>query len=215
MAVVETHKGAIDVECFLDGVIDELVALDVELPVGAVLAQVRRAGEPSRPSVPPVPAAAPPTSPARPSESVRPELPVSVEGPRRPVRPELVEGPAPREGKRPMVSPAARRARGNWASTPRALHGTGVDGAVTLADVELAAQAGTDAAPRRQRQPRRGFDPAQMRQAIAAAMGRSKREIPHYYLGTTVDFARRRRPGSRPTTRPPRRPSGCCRPRCC
>jgi pyruvate dehydrogenase E2 component (dihydrolipoamide acetyltransferase) len=28
-----------------------------------------------------------------------------------------------------------------------------------------------------------------MRQAIAAAMGRSKREIPHYYLGTTVDFA--------------------------
>lgn len=28
-----------------------------------------------------------------------------------------------------------------------------------------------------------------MRQAIAAAMGRSKREIPHYYLATTIDFA--------------------------
>lgn len=36
---------------------------------------------------------------------------------------------------------------------------------------------------------RSGFDPAQMRQAIAAAMSRSKREIPHYYLSTTVDFA--------------------------
>jgi pyruvate dehydrogenase E2 component (dihydrolipoamide acetyltransferase) len=29
-----------------------------------------------------------------------------------------------------------------------------------------------------------------MRQAIAAAMARSKREIPHYYLNTTVDFER-------------------------
>lgn len=28
-----------------------------------------------------------------------------------------------------------------------------------------------------------------MRQAIAAAMGRSKREIPHYYLAETLDFA--------------------------
>ena len=35
----------------------------------------------------------------------------------------------------------------------------------------------------------RGFDPAQMRQAIAAAMARSKREIPHYYLTSTIDFA--------------------------
>jgi pyruvate dehydrogenase E2 component (dihydrolipoamide acetyltransferase) len=34
-----------------------------------------------------------------------------------------------------------------------------------------------------------GFDAAQMRQAIAAAMSRSKREIPHYYLAETVDFA--------------------------
>ena len=37
---------------------------------------------------------------------------------------------------------------------------------------------------------RAGFDPDQMRQAIAAAMSRSKREIPHYYLGSTIDMAR-------------------------
>ena len=29
-----------------------------------------------------------------------------------------------------------------------------------------------------------------MRQPIAAAMARSKREIPHYYLGTTIDMHR-------------------------
>ena len=34
---------------------------------------------------------------------------------------------------------------------------------------------------------RGGFDPAAMRAAIAAAMARSKREIPHYYLSQTVD----------------------------
>jgi pyruvate dehydrogenase E2 component (dihydrolipoamide acetyltransferase) len=41
----------------------------------------------------------------------------------------------------------------------------------------------------RARARRGGFDPAQMRQAIAAAMARSKREIPHYYLSSTIDFA--------------------------
>ena len=29
-----------------------------------------------------------------------------------------------------------------------------------------------------------------MRQAIASAMTRSKREIPHYYLTSTVDFGK-------------------------
>jgi pyruvate dehydrogenase E1 component beta subunit len=43
VAVVETHKGAIDVEIFLDGVIDELAPLHVPLPVGARLARVHRA----------------------------------------------------------------------------------------------------------------------------------------------------------------------------
>lgn len=31
---------------------------------------------------------------------------------------------------------------------------------------------------------------AAMRKAIAAAMSRSKREIPHYYLGTPIDMSR-------------------------
>ena len=45
IAIVETHKGAIDVECFLEGVIDELAPLGQDLPVGAVLARVRGAAE--------------------------------------------------------------------------------------------------------------------------------------------------------------------------
>ena len=41
VAVVETHKGAIDVEIFLDGIIEDLAPLNEELPVGTVLAHVR------------------------------------------------------------------------------------------------------------------------------------------------------------------------------
>jgi pyruvate dehydrogenase E2 component (dihydrolipoamide acetyltransferase) len=163
VAVVETHKGAIDVECFLDGVIDDLVPLDVELPVGAVLAHVRGNEEvPARLLPPPMPApSAGDTSP--------------------PAAPHL----ATAASSRAKVSPAARRRARELDLDADTLHGTGGDGAVVLADVEQAAVLATATlAPRR-----RGFDPTQMRQAIAAAMARAKREIPHYYLSATIDFA--------------------------
>jgi pyruvate dehydrogenase E2 component (dihydrolipoamide acetyltransferase) len=145
------------VEIFLDGVIDELVALDQPLPVGAVLARVR-------------------------NDEVAPVVALPA------MAPATVSGPT-----RVLISPAARRQATEWGVDWHAIPGTGVDGAVTLQDVERAAQrpavppaaAVAQATPA----PRRGFDVGQMRQAIAAAMGRSKREIPHYYLGTTIDFA--------------------------
>lgn len=172
VAVVETHKGAIDVECFLDGVIGDLAPLGVSLPVGAVLARVAVAGEAGAASVAPV------ASP----EMAAPVSPPAVTAP----APTMQAGPlaAPR---RALVSPAARRRAQALGLQPYALRGTGTDGAVTLADVEHAASAPQPAAPPRLKPS--DFDAAQMRQAIAAAMGRSKREIPHYYLAETLDFA--------------------------
>ena len=162
VAVVETHKGAIDVEIFLDGVIDDLAPLNEQLPVGALLAHVR--GGKAAPA--PV-AAGPVAAPASPPAST----------------------PVPTPGGRARISPAARRRAAEAGIDADSLPGTGMDGAVTLADADVAlagAAGGAPATPARAG--RGGFDPAQMRQAIAAAMGRSKREIPHYYLGTTVDF---------------------------
>ncbi|MBL8201538.1 MAG: 2-oxo acid dehydrogenase subunit E2 [Chromatiales bacterium] len=167
VAVVETHKGAIDVEIFLDGVIEDLAPLNQQLPVGALLAHVRGTGGGGTQA--PAKAAAAPVQPA------------PVPSPPPPT--------APLSGARGRVSPAARRRAEEAGIAADSLHGTGPDGAVTLADVELALSAGPKPAPAEPaRAGRSGFDPAQMRQAIAAAMGRSKREIPHYYLGTTVDF---------------------------
>jgi pyruvate dehydrogenase E2 component (dihydrolipoamide acetyltransferase) len=175
IVAVETHKGAIDVEIFLDGVIEDLVPIGRELPVGAVLAHVRTEGE-AVGAAPPSPAAPPPPSVAPPAPPV-------------PVPPVTAPTPAGPRLRTP-VSPAARRRAMERGIDPDGLQGTGVDGSVTLADVELAVLRQARVPPSPVVPLRRGFDPVQMRQAIAAAMTRSKREIPHYYVTSTLDFGR-------------------------
>lgn len=94
-----------------------------------------------------------------------------------------VTGAAPAVLTRPPVSPSARKRAQELGVDVQAVHGTGAQGAVTLTDVEAAAAQVTAAAPPAQRQ-------QAMRRAIAAAMSRSKREIPHYYLSETIPMAR-------------------------
>lgn len=161
IAVVETQKGAIDVEVFMDGTVSELVATEGQtVPVGGLLARIETAGTITAPPAPPAP------PPSRPLERT---------------------SPPPASG-RVKVSPAARRRAAELGIDPETLPGTGVDGAVSYADVELARMTGVKpaAAPRTER--RGGFDPVEMRRAISAAMTRSKREIPHYYLSSTIDM---------------------------
>jgi pyruvate dehydrogenase E2 component (dihydrolipoamide acetyltransferase) len=76
---------------------------------------------------------------------------------------------------RPRASPLARRLAAELGVDLARITGSGVGGAIVREDVEAAAPSGGD------RQ-------ARMRRAIAAAMTRSKREIPHFYLASTVDF---------------------------
>jgi len=87
---------------------------------------------------------------------------------------------APRAG-RPRVSPAARKAAAELGVDLAAVQGTGPDGTITRADVEGVAAKGAPPPAEPDRQ-------ARMRQAIAAAVTRSKREIPHFYLSTTLDM---------------------------
>lgn len=177
VAVVETHKGAIDVEIFLDGVIDNLAPLDQEVPVGTVLATVRQSGETAAPAVAAVAPAA-----------VSAPVPVITEASAEPARSAANVG-------RIRISPAARQRAQQLGLPPAALTGlagSGEGGAVCLRDVEAAAASLAASAPATATTSgsavRHGFDPAQMRLAIAAAMGRSKREIPHYYLSDSIDF---------------------------
>lgn len=96
-----------------------------------------------------------------------------------------VPAPAPvAPAGRARVSPAARKRAQELGVDPAALAGSGADGAVTLQDVEQAAATTSAAAA-----PPAPDKQAEMRKAIAAAMSRSKREIPHYYLSEPVPMA--------------------------
>ncbi len=87
--------------------------------------------------------------------------------------------PRRRVGTRLRISPAARALAARLGIDPAALRGTGPDGAITREDVERAAATAQPSVPDR---------PAQLRQTIAAAMTRAKREIPHYYLASSIDM---------------------------
>jgi pyruvate dehydrogenase E2 component (dihydrolipoamide acetyltransferase) len=166
IAVVETQKGAIEIEVFDAGVIDRLlVQPGTKVPVGVPLALFREEGEA------PSPAAAPP----------RAETPI-LAAPAQPLTAAAPKAPSPPPAAHVRISPAARRLATDRGVDLSWVTGTGPGGAIQLADVEAAAAAAT--APARPA----GFDFTQMRAAIAAAMARSKREIPHYYLSDRVDL---------------------------
>ncbi len=88
------------------------------------------------------------------------------------------------------VSPAAKQLAAELSVDLSAVQGTGPDGAISRADVEAAAAQAPLAPSPAPRAGEAGDRLLRMRQTIAAAMARSKREIPHYYVGTTIDMER-------------------------
>lgn len=171
IAVVETQKGAIEVDIFEDGVIERwLVEPGTTVPVGTPLALI--GGGPAAERAPEIAPAATVPAPAATLRSVQQAA----------VAPPLEPGPGAR---RPHASPAARRLAAERGIALDTLTGSGPGGAILRGDVERA----TAQMPSHPAFPKR-LDLGEMRRAIAAAMARSKREIPHYYLSTTVDLTR-------------------------
>ena len=156
VAIVDTTKAAVDVECWQAGIVSELVAeIGQKMPVGTVMALLREVGE-----TPTVKAGAG-------------EL--------------LVDNHAAPALRR-LVSPAARKRAQEQGLDIDRIVGTGPHGTVTLEDVDKTAAAGVSA-------PVVPLPPvpdkvAEMRKAIAAAMARSKREIPHYYVAEDIPLAK-------------------------
>jgi len=95
-------------------------------------------------------------------------------------------------GKKVKASPAARKRAADLGIDLGTLQGSGPQGAVSLADVERAG--GGKKEKKAAAEPEAEKTPAEfqagMRRAIAAAMSRSNREIPHYYLETDIDMSR-------------------------
>lgn len=164
IAEVDTDKGVIEVEVFTSGIIEKLlIEPGAEVPVGTVLAIIR---EPSEVPGVEVSTAAAPTPP-------------EVSKPATVVSPSHIEP-------RVHISPAAKKLATELGVDISRVTGTGSGGRIQRVDIERAASAKPpgvvvrDAAVERQER---------MRRTIAAAMARSKREIPHYYLSTTIDMS--------------------------
>ena len=165
VADVETDKGVIAVEIWQSGDVEQiLVEPGQEVAVGTVLAQIRSVEDKERPSV---------------SE------------------PKIIAESKPSEGEIPQrahASPLAKRIAEELGVDLIKIKGTGPNGAITRADVEDAAKILKEipqptviteavAAPVTTGVP----SSDQMRRAVAAAMVRSKSDIPHYYLQTDVN----------------------------
>ena len=169
VAVVETQKGAIDVEIWESGLIDRIVVEPgAKVPVGHVLALVRAEGEA-------VPIAAVPAAPSAP-----PPLPLPAAVPGRPI-------PAAVSSGRAKISPAARKRADELGVDIAQIEPAEAGGVISRADVERAAEAMKPMPAASQPAAAAPDWQGQMRKAIAAAMSRSKREIPHYYLATDID----------------------------
>jgi pyruvate dehydrogenase E2 component (dihydrolipoamide acetyltransferase) len=181
VAVVETQKGAIEIEIFESGQIEQiLVDHGDTVPVGVPLARIRTEIEAQAE----IPAAAPLSVEPIGSPAIQgaprsgPTLAPSVQRQRSPA------GSAPGIAPRVRMSPAARRFVETRSVDFSEISGTGPAGAIIRADVERYLGAPKDT-PERKRAV--GLNLDGMRTAIAAAMARSKREIPHYYLEHQID----------------------------
>ena len=163
VAVVDTSKAAVDVEIWRDGTMFELLLDPGEtVPIGTVMATLLEPGENAERAVRRGRQAAPAAAKA---EAAAP--------------PRAAEPAAAALVRRKPVSPAARQRARELDVDVEKVAGSGPGGAVTLEDVERAAAT---------RAPADRY--AEMRKAIAAAMSRSKREIPHYYLSEEIPMQR-------------------------
>lgn len=183
IAVVETDKAAIEIEVYEDGVIESLLVKPGEkVPVGTVMAVI---GD---------------------KDGVKAAAKEQVV--------ETISSPGIYRGR---VSPYARKLAAERGVDLNTVVGTGPEGAICAADIEQAAATGPvgpvkppePVTPTKPAEPAKPAEPpgqtiepapqaappgkdhrAAMRRAIASAMARSKREIPHYYLQTRIDMHR-------------------------
>jgi pyruvate dehydrogenase E2 component (dihydrolipoamide acetyltransferase) len=112
----------------------------------------------------------------------------------------ISEVPGNAEAERPVAetprvhaSPVARKLADELGVDLAKIKGSGPGGRIQREDVERAARSVPGKPPEPKQAETKVPDSeryGRMRKAIAAAMARSKREIPHYYLGTTIDLTR-------------------------
>ncbi len=176
VAVVETQKGAVDVEIWEDGTVDKIVVeMGRKVPVGELLALLR------------TPNGASSAAPEKTREDTTPQ----------PIQKPIITdtkslhseaAPVSTLSVRQRVSPSARKLAEEMGIDIASVQPSEAGAVISRADVERVAKMGASGSVNAKPIPPDWH--SQMRVAIAAAMSRSKREIPHYYLATDIDVTR-------------------------
>lgn len=172
LAEVETEKGVIDVEAFVNGVLESVLVQPGEtVPVGTPLARIQEQVDVAAPAaMPSVEASAVALAPRATPASAAPPSNMQVTP----------------TGRSPRASPAARKLARELEVDLAKLAGSGPGGAILREDIERAAAASKQPAPAPSAAAPMLDRAGRLRKTIAASMSRSKREIPHYYLSTTI-----------------------------
>jgi pyruvate dehydrogenase E2 component (dihydrolipoamide acetyltransferase) len=179
IADVETDKGIMEIEVFENCIVEELLLKpDTKVPVGTVMAKVRSEEGAEKETI----AVTDRAMPSPPPKIEAPTIPIPI---------------LPKE-ERLRVSPLARKLATELGVDLTQVKGTGADGTIHQIDVEEAAKtiklvpekpAENVTVPSPEVRTATADFQAGMRRAIAAAMSRSNRDIPHYYLENQSDMS--------------------------
>jgi pyruvate dehydrogenase E2 component (dihydrolipoamide acetyltransferase) len=173
IAEVDTQKGLIEIEVFEEGTLAELLIKEgTKVPVGTVMALIK---------------------PSEIAFETKKEEPIPLQ----PIEEKKV--PEITEEIHQKVSPLARRIATENNIDLSLIKGTGEEGAITKEDVELAISQRSEpqknnvaAIPTEKeilKEKEKISTPVEtIRSAVAAAMSKSNREIPHYYLEKKIDM---------------------------
>ncbi|MBR9869044.1 MAG: 2-oxo acid dehydrogenase subunit E2 [Oceanospirillales bacterium] len=215
IALLETQKGLIEMEVYQPGVITELLLEPVvTVPVGSVMARMSVADVGVQPAAPE------PSHPAEQAAAIKvpvikapvikaPVIKGPAVSPGQPHQEGVPQPVRPRQGV--LASPVVRKLAGAQQLDLSQLSGSGPGGAILLRDLPVTApeaenridtrsditadtkadiKADTKTTTRTAASPDTALA---MRSAIAAAMEKSKREIPHYYLSLEMDITQAQR----------------------
>jgi pyruvate dehydrogenase E2 component (dihydrolipoamide acetyltransferase) len=169
IAEVETQKGLIEIEVFDEGVIGELLIKEgAKIPVGTVMALINPSG-----------------ATLERKEITLEQTVIAIQ----PTEEKIIEKAVTEqfEEKQIKASPLAKRMAAENNIDLSRIKGTGEEDAITKEDVENAiAQKEIIANSEEKNIPQ--FQA--IRSAVAAAMSKSNREIPHYYLEKRIDMTK-------------------------
>ena len=164
IAEVETQKGLIEIEVFDEGVIEELLIKEgTKVPVGTIMAKIN------------------PMAKTLETKEITPKI--------QPTEEKTIEKPSGEkfEEKHIKASPLAKRIAAENNIDLTKIQGTGEEGAITKEDVENAITQKPEIAKPEEKIP---LQIETIRLAVAAAVSKSNKEIPHYYLEKKIDMTK-------------------------